>query len=227
MSADTPVTTTMVDEAAAAIAGRIVSTPCTPSPALSELTGATVFVKLENFQRTGSFKDRGALNRLLALEESQRDRGVVAMSAGNHGQGLAYHARALGVPATIVMPENTPFTKVARTAQLGARVVLAGASVAEAATAARELAVTDALVLVHPYDDPLVIAGQGTVGLEILRAVPAVDVIVVPVGGGGLLAGIAVAARADTGAAVDLVGVQTELFPALREIGRASCRERV
>src|SRR5262249_23107741 len=154
-------------------------TPCTPSPALSELTGATVFVKLENFQRTGSFKDRGALNRLLSLDADERRRGVVAMSAGNHAQGVAYHAAALGVPATILMPANTPFTKVARTSQLGARVVLAGAGVADAATAARELATSEGLTFVHPYDDPLVIAGQGTVGLEVFEAVANLDAVVV------------------------------------------------
>jgi threonine dehydratase len=212
-----PVTPNMVAQAAAAISGLVVATPCTASPALSELTGATVFVKLENLQRTGSFKDRGALNRLLSLDATQRRRGVVAMSAGNHAQGVAHHAKSLGIPATIVMPENTPFTKIARTSQLGARVVLAGASVAEAGATARELAADDGLVFVHPYDDPLVIAGQGTVGLEIVTAVPDADAIVVPVGGGGLLAGIAVAAR-EAAPRLELVGVQTELFPAVRDL---------
>jgi threonine dehydratase len=207
----------MVVQAAAAISGMVVETPCTASPALSELTGATVFVKLENLQRTGSFKDRGALNRLLSLDATQRRRGVVAMSAGNHAQGVAHHAKSLGIPATIVMPESTPFTKIARTSQLGARVVLAGASVAEAGATARELAADEGLAFVHPYDDPLVIAGQGTVGLEIVTAVPDADAIVAPVGGGGLLAGIAVAARA-TAPSVELVGVQTELFPAARDL---------
>ena len=210
------VTSEMVEAAARAIAGHVVPTPCTESPALSELTGATVFVKLENLQRTGSFKDRGALNRLLSLDREQARRGVVAMSAGNHAQGVAYHARVLGIPATIVMPEHTSFTKIARTRQLGARVVLAGASMAEAGASARALASSDGLLLVHPYDDPLVIAGQGTVGLEIVDAVPNVDAIVVPVGGGGLLAGIAVAARGKV-PGVELVGVQTELFPAMSD----------
>jgi threonine dehydratase len=206
----------MVKEAATALAGRVVATPCTASPALSELTGSTVFVKLENLQRTGSFKDRGALNKLLSLDDGQRSRGVVAMSAGNHAQGVAHHATVLGIPATIVLPEGTPFTKIARTRQLGARVVVAGASVAEAETTARELAETDGLVFVHPYDDPLVVAGQGTVGVEILDAVRDAEVIVVPVGGGGLLAGVAVAAR-HAAPGVELVGVQSELFPAVRD----------
>jgi threonine dehydratase len=200
-----------------------VATPCTHSPALSELTGASVFVKLENLQRTGSFKDRGALNRLLALDGDERRIGVAAMSAGNHAQGVAYHARALGIPATIVMPENTPFTKVARTSQLGADVVLAGDSVADAAAAARDLAVTRGMTLVHPYDDPLVVAGQGTVGREVLDAVPDLDAIVVPVGGGGLIAGIAVVARA-TAPAVEVVGVQSELFPAVHDVLHGEAR---
>ncbi|HXY91012.1 MAG TPA: threonine ammonia-lyase [Acidimicrobiia bacterium] len=209
-----PVTALMVTEAAAAVAGRVVATPCTSSPALSALTGTTVFVKLENLQRTGSFKDRGALRKLLSLDAAQRARGVVAMSAGNHGQGVAHQAAALGIPATIVLPQGTPFTKVARTAQLGARVVVAGASVAEAETVARELASDEGSVFVHPYDDPLVVAGQGTVGLEIVEAVRDADVIVAPVGGGGLLAGVAVAARA-AAPHIELVGVQSELFPAV------------
>jgi len=209
-----PVTIAMVDAAARALADRVVETPCAAAPALSELTGATVFVKLENFQRTGSFKDRGALNRLLALDDAQRRGGVVAASAGNHAQGVAYHARDLGVPATVVVPEGTPFTKVARTRQLGATVLVHGRDVTAAGAAARDLAAAEGLVLVHPYDDPLVIAGQGTVGSEILDVVPDADAIVVPVGGGGLLAGIAVATRARR-ADLELVGVQTDLFPAM------------
>ena len=211
-----PVTPGMVEAAATALAGRIVATPCTHSPALSELTGATVFVKFENLQRTGSFKDRGALNRLLALDADERRSGVVAMSAGNHAQGVAYHARALGIPATIVMPENTPFTKVARTSQLGADVVLVGESVADAAVAAREIATSHGMTLVHPYDDPRVIAGQGTVGVEVLDEVADLDAIVVPVGGGGLISGVAVAACA-TAPAVEVVGAQSELFPAVHD----------
>ncbi|HEX5588121.1 MAG TPA: threonine ammonia-lyase [Acidimicrobiia bacterium] len=221
-----PVTADMVRAAAEALAGHVVDTPCAASPALSELTGANVYVKLETFQRTGSFKDRGARNRLLALTEQERVSGVVAASAGNHAQGVAYHARSLGVPATIVVPERTPFTKIARTRELGASVVVRGADVAAATAVAIELAAVDDLVFVHPYDDPLVIAGQGTVGLEIMAAVPDVDVIVAPVGGGGLLGGIAVAVRdaptdgghpSGTGAAVELVGVQADDFPAMAQ----------
>ena len=213
-TASLPVTSAMVADASTAIAGHVVATPCAASPALSELTGADVFVKLENFQRTGSFKDRGARNRLLALDAEDRRGGVVAASAGNHAQGVAYHARALGVPATIVVPERTPFTKIARTRQLGATVLVRGANVAESTRVARDLAHDDGLVFVHPYDDPLVIAGQGTVGREILAAVPDIDAIVVPVGGGGLLAGVAVAVRAEA-PRLELVGVQSEQFPAL------------
>ena len=215
-----PVTSEMVASAADALAGRIVDTPCAASPALSELTGATVWVKLENFQRTGSFKDRGALNRLLALDPAERSRGVVAASAGNHAQGVAYHARTLGVPATIVVPAGTPFTKIARTQQLGAEVVVEGTGVAAAMAVAVGIAERDGRVLVHPYDDPLVIAGQGTVGIEIATAVPHADAVIVPVGGGGLLAGVAVALRAGEPARMrdaELVGVQSELFPAMTE----------
>jgi threonine dehydratase len=187
---------------------------------LSELTGADVHVKLENFQRTGSFKDRGALNRLLALDGDARARGVVAASAGNHAQGVAYHARALGIPATIVVPVGTPFTKIARTQQLGAEVRVEGDDVAAAMAIAHVTARRERRVLVHPYDDPLVIAGQGTVGLEIAEAVPGADAVIVPVGGGGLLAGLAVALRDGPGAplpAAELVGVQSELYPAMTE----------
>ena len=214
--AELPVDADAVRRAAAALAGLVVDTPCAASPALSELTGAVVHVKLENLQRTGSFKDRGALNRLLALDARERGRGVVAASAGNHAQGVAYHAARLGIPATIVVPIGTPFTKIARTRQLGAHVEVDGADVAAATAAARAIAERDGSVLVHPYDDPLVVAGQGTVGLEILGAVPGADAIVAPVGGGGLLAGIAVAAR-DAHPDVEVVGVQSELFPSMAE----------
>ncbi len=211
-----PVTPDMVARAVDALAGRVVHTPCTASPALSELTGATVYVKLENFQRTGSFKDRGALNRLLTLDTEERRRGVVAASAGNHAQGVAYHARALGVAATIVVPATTPFTKVARTQQLGAEVVVDGADVAAATRLARDLAARDRRVFVHPYDDPLVIAGQATVASEIADDLSMADAVLVPVGGGGLLAGVGVALRAHW-PDVELVGVQSALFPAMTE----------
>ena len=209
-----PVTETMVAEAAARIRGRVAHTPCTESRTLSAITGARVFLKWENLQFTGSFKDRGACSRLLTLTDEERARGVVAMSAGNHAQGVAHFAHELRVPATIVMPETTPFVKVARTRALGARVETAGATVAEAATVARQLADEQGLVLVHPYDDPLVIAGQGTIGPEILDAVPDADAIVAPVGGGGLLGGIAAAVRPSR-PRLTLVGVQTAAYPTI------------
>ena len=209
-----PVTETMVAEAAARIRGRVAHTPCTESRTLSAITGARVYLKWENLQFTGSFKDRGACSRLLTLTDEERTRGVVAMSAGNHAQGVAHFAHELRVPATIVMPETTPFVKVARTRALGARVETAGATVAEAATVARQLADEEGLVLVHPYDDPLVIAGQGTIGPEILDAVPDADAIVAPVGGGGLLGGIAAAVRPSR-PRLTLVGVQTAAYPTI------------
>jgi len=209
-----PVTLDLVQDAARRIEGHVVATPCTESRTLSEITGARVFVKFENLQFTGSFKDRGACNRLLHLDGAERRTGVVAMSAGNHAQGVAHFARQLGIPATIVMPESTPFVKVARTRHLGANVITAGGTVADAAGVAERLAATDGLTLVHPYDDPLVVAGQGTIGLEIVDALPAFDAIVAPVGGGGLLGGIAVAVRARRPHA-ELVGVQTEAYPAM------------
>jgi threonine dehydratase len=167
-------------------------------------------VKFENLQFTASFKERGALNRLLQLDDAERGRGVIASSAGNHGQAIAYHASRLGVTATVVMPEATAFVKVERTTTLGATVVLHGANVSEAATHARELAEHGGLVFVHPFDDPAVIAGQGTVALEMLGEHPDLEVIVVPVGGGGLLSGIALAAR-EVAPGVELVGVQSEM----------------
>jgi threonine dehydratase len=211
------VTLDLVEDAARRIAGHVVHTPCPESRTLSEITGARVFVKLENLQFTGSFKDRGACNRLLVLDAAARRAGVVAMSAGNHAQGVAHFAAELGIPATIVMPESTPFVKVARTRALGADVVTAGDTVADAALVARRIADEQGLTLVHPYDDALVVAGQGTIGLEILDAVPELDAIVAPVGGGGLLGGIAVAVRAQRPDA-ELVGVQTEAYPAMARL---------
>ena len=197
--------------AQAALQGAVLRTPLVEAPALSGLTGATVFLKLENLQLTGSFKTRGALVRLLALSEGQRKAGVVAMSAGNHAQGVAWHARALGIPATIVMPEATPFTKVERTEALGARVVLSGTGLAQAKAEADRLVESDGLTLIHPYDDPRIIAGQGTIGLEIMADRPDLDILVVPVGGGGLMSGIAIAARS-VKPAIGLIGVQAEGF---------------
>lgn len=222
-SSTTPRTATfeMVEAAASDLGDQIESTPCTHSRTLSEITGADVVVKFENLQFTGAFKERGALNRLLRLDDAQRSRGVVAVSSGNHAQAVAYHSARLGIPATIVMPEVTSLVKVARTRSFGARVVTVGDSVAEATVRAEELARDDGLTLVHPFDDPWVIAGQGTVGLEMLRAEPDLDAVVVPVGGGGLLAGIALAVRA-LAPDVELVGVQSEQHAALVDAFRDS-----
>ncbi|MGH7093489.1 MAG: pyridoxal-phosphate dependent enzyme, partial [Stellaceae bacterium] len=181
--------------AAAAIAGAVAHTPTAKLSALSSEAGCEAFVKLETLQATGSFKERGALAKLLALGEPERRTGVVAMSAGNHAQGVAYHARRLGIPATIVMPEGTPFTKIDRTQSLGATVLLRGADLVSARKSAAALAEEHGYTLVHPYDDPAVIAGQGTIALEMLADQPALDVLLVPIGGGGLISGIAIAAK--------------------------------
>jgi threonine dehydratase len=203
-----------VEEAARAIAGAVVRTPSAAADRLSAVTGCSVVVKFENLQPTGSFKDRGALNRLLRLSPEERRRGVVANSAGNHAQALAHHGSRLGIPVTIVMPASTPNVKVERTASLGAAVVLADGDVGAAEARAHALGAERGLVFVHPYDDPAVIAGQGTVALELLADHPDLDIIVVPVGGGGLISGVAVAARARR-ADVEIVGVQSERYPSM------------
>lgn len=212
-----PVSFTDIETAAARIADYVVRTPALPAGALSERTGAAIWLKLETRQRTGAFKDRGAANRLLQLTPRERVCGVIAMSAGNHAQAVAYQAARLGIPATIVMPENTPFTKIRRTQGFGARVVLAGSALAEAATRAHAIAADEDLTLVHPYDDERIIAGQGTAGLEFVRDVPDLDVIVVPVGGGGLIAGVALAAKA-LRPSIRIVGVQTTAYPSFHQI---------
>lgn len=204
----------LIREAAAQIAGAVIATPTVPAPRLSALTGADIVLKLENLQYTGSFKVRGALLKLLSLDGKARERGVIAMSAGNHAQGVAYHCQRLAIPATIVMPKGTPFTKIDRTSALGARVVLEGETLSEAAAFAEQCARTEALTFIHPYDDPLVIAGQGTVALEMLAAAPDLDVLVVPVGGGGLISGCATAAKAIK-PALQVVGVQAALYPSM------------
>src|SRR5258705_8355569 len=181
--------------AAARIEGAVERTPFLPSQTLSRLTGCELYLKFENLQFTASFKERGALNKLLSLGEPERKRGVVAMSAGNHAQAVAYHAARLGIPATIVMPKGSPNTKIKNTRVHGAEVVLEGESLHEAGAHARELAARGSLVFVHPYEDPLIIAGQGTVALEMLAAIPDLDALIVPVGGGGLISGMAAAAR--------------------------------
>ena len=212
-----PVTVADIEAAAERIATSVVRTPALFAAALSEKTGARVTLKLETRQRTASFKDRGAANRLLQLSSAERERGVIAMSAGNHAQAVAYQAARLGVPATIVMPENTPFTKVRRTQAFGARTVLAGETLAEASTRAHEIAASEGLTLVHPYDDERIVAGQGTLALELLRDVPDLDVLLVPIGGGGMIAGTAVAAKA-LNPSIEIVGVQTERYPSYYQI---------
>jgi threonine dehydratase len=201
-----------VERAAQTIAGQVLRTPLVPSPRLSELTGATVLVKHENMQPTGSFKERGALNKLSALTGDERRRGVIAMSAGNHAQAVAYHAKRLGIPATIVMPTTTPLVKVENTRAHGARVVLEGETLADCAEHALEVAEREGQVLVHPYDDPAVMAGQGTVAIEMLAEAPEIDVLVVPIGGGGLISGMAVAGKAMK-PGLEVIGVEAALYP--------------
>jgi threonine dehydratase len=214
-----PVTIAAVRDAAAAIAGAILRAPTITAPALSELAGCEIHLKLETLHRTGSFKERGALTKLLTLTPPERRAGVVAMSAGNHAQGVAYHARRLGIAATIVMPEGTPFIKIDRTEAFGAKVVLKGDSLGAAREAADTLAREEGLVLVHPYDDPAVIAGQGTIALELLADRPDLDTLVVPIGGGGLISGIAVAAKA-LNPDIDIIGVQSTLYPSMYRLMR-------
>ena len=216
---DLPVDPQAVRNAAAAITGAIAHSPVIPAPGLSEFAGVEIYLKLETLHRTGSFKERGALNKLLTFGASERRAGVVAMSAGNHAQGIAYHARRLAIPATIVMPEGTPFIKIDRTEAYGARVVLKGDSLSAARQAADALAREQGLVLVHPYDDPAVIAGQGTIALELLADRPDLDTIVVPIGGGGLISGIAVAAKA-LNPDIEIVGVQSILYPSMYRLMR-------
>jgi threonine dehydratase len=208
------VTIADIESARRVIKGAVLRTPMLPAPRLSALTGADVYVKYENLQVTNSFKDRGALNKLASLSEAERRRGVIAMSAGNHAQSVAYHAARLGIPATIVMPVTTPFVKVAATRSHGARVVLDGESVAEAQARCERMQAERGYVLVHPYDDERIIAGQGTIALEMLEEVPDLDCIVVPVGGGGLIAGNAIAARARK-PDIQIIGAEAALYPSV------------
>jgi threonine dehydratase len=198
--------------AARRLQGQVLDTPCVESRTLSQIAGCQVFLKFENLQFTASFKERGACNKLAQLSQDERRRGVVAMSAGNHAQGVAYHAQRLGIRAVIVMPRFTPMVKVERTRGFGAEVVLHGDTLDEAFAHAQELAQGRQLVFVHPYDDAAIIAGQGTVALEMLEAVPQLDTLVVAIGGGGLAGGIAAAAKA-LKPAIQVVGVQTLRFP--------------
>jgi threonine dehydratase len=205
---------TDIHAAAARLAGQVLDTPCLESKTLSQLVGAQVFLKFENLQFTASFKERGALNKLLSLAGRPGLVGVIAASAGNHAQGVAHHAQRLKMRAVIVMPQHTPTVKVERTRGFGAEVVLHGETFDDARQHALMLAERDGLTFVHPFDDELVIAGQGTIGLEMLAAQPAIDTLVIAVGGGGLIGGIATAARA-LKPGIRIVGVQTSRFPAM------------
>jgi threonine dehydratase len=203
-----------IQRAAAAIQPALVRTPTRHSRTLSGIAGCEVWLKFENRQFTASFKERGALNRLLALTAAEKTRGVAAMSAGNHAQGVAYHAGRLGIPATIVMPVTTPFNKIKHTRDFGATVIQHGRDLVEADTEARRIAAEGGLTFIHPYDDPLVIAGQGTLAMEMLEDVPHLDALIVPVGGGGLISGCAIAAKAMK-PSIEIFGAQSELYPAM------------
>ncbi|MBU0726736.1 MAG: threonine ammonia-lyase [Alphaproteobacteria bacterium] len=205
-----------IEKAAAVLAGKIVRTPLVPAVGLADDWGVDLHLKLENLQRAGSFKTRGAYVMMSRLPPEVSHTGVIAMSAGNHAQGVAYSARQLGIPATIVMPEQTPFTKVERTRRYGARVILKGETLGECAAHAEEIAAREKLVFVHPYDDPDIIAGQGTIGLEMLADMPDLEVLVVPIGGGGLIGGIATAAKA-LNPAIEIIGVEASLYPSMHE----------
>jgi threonine dehydratase len=203
-----------IQKAAAAIQPALVRTPTRHSRTLSGIAGCEVWLKFENRQFTASFKERGALNRILALSEAEKKRGVAAMSAGNHAQGVAYHAGRLGIPATIVMPVTTPFNKIKHTRDFGACVIQHGQSLVEADAEARRIAAEQGLTFIHPYDDPLVIAGQGTLAMEMLEDVPHLDALIVPIGGGGLISGCAIAAKAMK-PSIEIFGAQSELYPAM------------
>ena len=208
------VTLADIEAARRTIAGHVLRTPLLAAPPLSALTGAEVFVKYENLQVTNSFKERGAYVKLAALSADERRRGVIAMSAGNHAQAVAYHARRLAIPATIVMPVTTPFVKIKATEAFGATVVLDGETITEAQARAEAIAAERNLVWVHPYDDPRIISGQGTIALEMLEEAPDLDTLVVPIGGGGLIAGCAIAAQAKK-PSIQIVGVESALYPSM------------
>ena len=210
-----PPTIDDIRAAAQRIEGAVVRTPMLVSRTLSEIIGAEVWLKFENLQFTAAYKERGALNKLLQLSPEERARGVIAASAGNHAQAVAYHAKRLGIPATIVMPESTPTVKVTQTAGHGANVVLYGKFVDDAFARARELALENGYVFVHAFDDPQVIAGAGTLALEMLEDAPNLDTIVIPIGGGGLMSGISIAAR-ELKPAIELIGVEAELYPSMK-----------
>ncbi len=209
-----PVSLADVEAAHARIADSVVRTPTLVSRTLSEMTGATVYLKFENLQFTAAYKERGALNTLLQLSDEAKAKGVIAASAGNHAQGLAYHATRLGVPSTIVMPRNTPIVKVVQTQGHGATVILEGDTFDAAYAHARVLEAERGFTFVHPFDDPRIIAGQGTVALEMLADVPDIDTLVVPIGGGGLASGMATVAKAAR-RPIEVVGVEAELYPSM------------
>jgi len=209
-----PIALADIEAARRVIAGVVLRTPMLPAPKLSALTGAEVYVKYENLQVTNSFKDRGALVKLASLSDAERARGVITMSAGNHAQAVAYHAQRLRIPATIVMPVTTPFVKIAATRSYGAEVVLHGETVAEAQSHCEQIQSQRGLLLVHPYDDPRIIAGQGTIALEMLEDVHDLDILVFPVGGGGLIAGNVIAARGKS-RSIEVVGAESALYPSI------------
>jgi len=210
-----PPTIDDIRAAAKRIDGAVIRTPMLVSKTLSEIIGAEVWLKFENLQFTAAYKERGALNKLLQLSPEERARGVIAASAGNHAQAVAYHAKRLGIPATIVMPESTPTVKVTQTAGFGATVVLYGDMFDDAYAKARELALEKGYVFVHPFDDPQIVAGAGTVALEMLEDAPDLDTIVVPIGGGGLMSGVSIASRAIK-PDIELIGVEAELYPSMK-----------
>ncbi len=206
-----------IKAATATLRGSIIVTECSRSRTLSEICGCNLWLKFENLQFTSTFKERGALNRLAALSADQRRRGVIAMSAGNHAQGVAYHAKRLGIPATIVMPVGTPMVKIDNTRRLGAEVIISGQTLEEAGNFAREYGEARGLTLIHPYDDPLIIAGQGAIASEMLEAVPELETLVVPIGGGGLISGMAIAAKS-LKPDIRVIGVQARLYPSMYNV---------
>ena len=209
-----PVTLRDIEAAAGVLAGFVKDTSFDLSRTLSDITGASIWLKFENLQFTATFKERGALNRLASLSADERRRGVIAASAGNHAQGVAYHAACLSIPATIVVPLGTPTVKIENTRRHGANVIEGGATLEEAATLATDHGRKERLTFIHPYDDPMIIAGQGTIALEMLASVPDLDVLIVPIGGGGLISGMAVAAKT-LKPGIEIIGVQAALYPSM------------
>jgi threonine dehydratase len=203
-----------IEKARATLHGNVVRTPLLRAPKLSEITGADIYVKFENLQVTNSFKDRGAYNKMSSLTPEEKARGVIAMSAGNHAQAVAYHAKRLQIPATIVMPETTPSTKIERTRAHGANVILSGETLADSQITAEALVMEKGFLLIHPYDDDKVIAGQGTIGIEMLEDAPDLDSIVVPIGGGGVIGGVAIAAK-HLRPSIEILGVEVKLYPSM------------